>query len=352
MQTNKWIIAILKIIKRIGIVILLVLIFNLIPRPKSVAKNNFLVNKNHRPVLIAHGGGNMEFPDNTLEAFYNALSIDPNVMMETDVHMTKDGVIILSHDGSFDRKTDASGNVIDWNYTDLISQEVDFNYHSPTSGGVRTSEAPAIFKNYEGKTVTPLDVPYPDGILPRHESKFLATTLEELIIHFPNNAINVEIKQSGEIGLHALDSVISLMDKLDGVYNTYSRIVLASFHTEIFKKIKEYHRTNPAILFSPNSDGAIMLYVTHWFGFDFICREPVSVLQIPTRQGAMPLDGRLFINAAHRHNIAVHYWTINDENTMRDLANKGADGIMSDKPSLLKKVLDDMYGPGDSQKHF
>ena len=78
------------------------------------------------PILIAHGGGNREFPDNTLEAFYNAYSVDKNVMMETDVSITKDGVVILSHDVTIDRKTNKTGAIADWNYTDLIAERVDF----------------------------------------------------------------------------------------------------------------------------------------------------------------------------------------------------------------------------------
>jgi glycerophosphoryl diester phosphodiesterase len=170
----------MKILARAGIALLataiLILFLNVIPRPKSVQNNRFIVGKG-RPLLIAHGGGNKEFPDNTLEAFYNAYSIDSGAMMETDVNMTKDGVIVL--------------------------------------------------------------------------------------------------------------------------------------------------------------------YLTHWLGLDFIYNEPVTVLQIPTKQGPMPLDRRHFINAAHKHNIAVHYWTINDEDEMRRLVNNGADGIMTDIPSLLRVVLDD-----------
>jgi glycerophosphoryl diester phosphodiesterase len=337
-----------KILIRIGIVlaaiVALFFLLNILPRPKSVQENKFIVGKG-RPLLIAHGGGNKEFPDNTLEAFYNAYSIDPRVMMETDVNMTKDGVIILSHDSTLDRKTNVSGDIIDWNYSDLMLEEVDFGFHNPTSSGYKSYQNLVPFRTETGRTVTPLNVAYPARVSARHPYKFLATTLEELIIAFPNNAINVEIKQSGDIGLKALDAVIELMSRLDSGYNTYSRLVLASFHKEIYDQIKEYHKKDPRIMFSPNVDGAIMLYATHWFGLDFIYNEPVTVLQIPPKQGPLPLNWRHFINAAHKHNIAVHYWTINDEQEMRTLIKNGADGIMSDLPTLLKRVLDDMYGP-------
>jgi glycerophosphoryl diester phosphodiesterase len=66
--------------------------------------NPLRVNRGDTPLLIAHGGGNQEFPDNTLEAYYHAYSIDPRVMLETDVNITKDGVIILSPTGHSTKK--------------------------------------------------------------------------------------------------------------------------------------------------------------------------------------------------------------------------------------------------------
>ena len=93
--------------------------------------------------------------------------------------------------------------ICDWNYSDLISQEVDFGYTNPTENQQLSGER-KHFVGPDGKEKFPTDVPYPAGVSPRHEKVFLATTLEELITTFPNNRINVEIKQSGELGLKAL----------------------------------------------------------------------------------------------------------------------------------------------------
>lgn len=131
----------MKLLKKIGMILLCVavvigLCFAL-PRPQASVSNPFLIDAGARPLLIAHGGGNEEFPDNTLEAFYHAYSIDPGCMLETDVSLTKDGVVILCHDRTLDRTTDVSGEIIDWTYADLVSQEVDFGFKNPTNGGQR-----------------------------------------------------------------------------------------------------------------------------------------------------------------------------------------------------------------------
>ena len=121
----------------------------LFPRPQNFPGANPLrVQEGELPLIIAHGGGNLEFPDNTLEAYYHAFSIDENVMLETDVNLTKDGVIILSHDRSLDQKTNLiNADVINTNYSDLIANEVDFGYQNNISGanGYNTS---GVFSNY------------------------------------------------------------------------------------------------------------------------------------------------------------------------------------------------------------
>jgi glycerophosphoryl diester phosphodiesterase len=316
----------------------------LFPRPQNFSGSNPLrVEKGELPLLIAHGGGNLEFPDNTLEAFYHAYSIDENVMLETDVNLTKDGVIILSHDRSLDQKTNLmNADVINTNYSDLVANEVDFGYQNNISGanGYNTSGEFFKYKNYANEEVTPLDVTYPNGINARHPSKFLVSTLEQLITLFPNNLINVEIKQTEEIGLLALEKVIEIMDEYNSTHQTYQRIVLATFHGEIYESMENLQRTShPQLMFSPEFNGVLSFFILQTTLMSVFYRQPIAVFQLPTEQLGLSLTTNLLINTAHNHNIAVHYWTINDEETMRLLIEKGVDGIMTDRPTLLFNIL-------------
>lgn len=328
-----------------SILLLLYVTLALFPRFSNHTGDNPLRREGDMPLLIAHGGGNKEYPDNTLEAFYHAYSIDPNMMLETDVCITQDGVVILSHDTTLDRKTNlvhADIHAID--YQTLWDQEIDFSYHNqvtPKSNGYNDSETFVRYQNYLGETVSPLDIDYPEGITPRHESKFLVTTLEDLIRAFPNNKINVEIKQSGEIGLSALDAVIDLMETTDLETQSFSRIVLASFHQEIFAELLRIKREeHPELMLSPATEGVIKYYALHVLGLDLFYFDKITVLQVPTEELGLQLDTKGFIATAHRHNIAVHYWTIDDPDTMKLLIENGADGIMTNIPSLLKIVYD------------
>ena len=315
-------------------------IIALLPRSQNYAYDNSMRKDGDIPILIAHGGGNKEFPDNTLEAFYNAYSVDKRVMMETDVSITKDGVVILSHDTTLDRKTNVTGAIADWNYSDLISEKVDFGYTNPTDDNQQLSGEREHFKDENGQEKYPTDVTYPEGVTVRDEKVFLATTLEELITSFPENRINVEIKQSGELGLKALEEVLRLLKK----HNAFDRVVLASFHEELYAEYKKLQKSGEVpedFKFSPATDGATAFFVLQMLNLDVFFADKVCVFQLPTEQIGFNLSTKSFVNKAHKHNIAVHYWTINEQDEMRRLVEIGADGIMTDYPHKLLEVYNE-----------
>lgn len=328
----------------IAIIVALYLVILLFPRFDNFKGDNPMMKDGDIPILIAHGGGNKEFPDNTLEAFYNAYSVDNRVMMETDVSITKDGVVILSHDTTIDRKTNATGKIIDWNYSDLIAQEIDFGYTNPTNDNDELDGERKKFKGADGEEKTPLDVEYPNGVSARHETVFLATSLEELIVSFPQNRINVEIKQHGETGIKCLDAVLALLEK----YDAYDRVVLASFHTEIYDTFLEYKKDGKVpsnFMFSPGTDGVTKYVLLRLTGTDVFFTDGICVFQLPTEETAagitFDLSTKALVRNAHKHNIAVHYWTINDKDEMRELIEIGADGIMTDYPHRLQEVYNE-----------
>lgn len=311
----------------------------LIPRPDNFKLDNPMMKDAKMPLLIAHGGGNKEFPDNTLEAFYNAFSVDENVMMETDVSITKDGVVILSHDTTLDRKTNVTGAIADWNYSDLMAQKVDFGYTNPTDDNDALSGERKHFVDENGVEKYPTDVTYPEGVEPRDEKVFLATTLEELIVAFPNNRINVEIKQDGELGMKALAEIVKILEKHDA----FDRVVLASFHDDLYNEYKRMQKAGEVpkeFMYSPGTGGATKFFVLQLLGLDVFFTDGMCVFQLPMEQLGFNLATEGLVNTAHKHNLAVHYWTINDVEDMEYLIKIGADGIMTDYPHRIKEVYE------------
>lgn len=330
--------------KTIAYIALVVLIFYaviaVIPRRDNVSGENKLLRKDGElPLLIAHGGGNGEFPDNTLEAFYNAYSVDKNVMMETDVNLTKDGVLILSHDTRLDRKTNVTGLIKDWNYSDLISQRVNFGYDNDTEDTILVGDR-ALYTNDDGVAVKPTDVSYPVGIEPRDSEIFYATTLEELLLAFPDNIISVEIKQKGEVGIRALDELVKILKK----HEAFDRVIIASFNGNAYRTVKRYQKdgTLPEnVMYSPSLFGTVRYTLMYYFGLDFFFRDGISVYQLPTEELGVVYAKPEFIKNMHNRNVAVQFWTIDDEDEMRELVELGVDGIMTNYPSKLKTVLDE-----------
>ncbi len=320
-------------------IVLVYAVLALFPRFDNYDLENPMLTERDIPILIAHGGGNKEFPDNTLEAFYNAYSVDPNVMMETDVSITKDGVVILSHDTTLDRKTNVTGAIADWNYADLMAQKVDFGYTNPTNDDDQLDGERKHFADIDGVEKYPTDVPYPDGVTPRDEKVFLATTLEELITTFPENRINVEIKQSGELGFKALKEILRLLE----VHDAFDRVVLASFHEELYDEYKRLQKEKevPAeFMYSPANDAATTFFILQLLKLDVFFTDGMCVFQLPMSQKGFDLATKAFVKAAHRNNLAVHYWTINDVEDMKWLMEIGADGIMTDYPHRLQEVYE------------
>ncbi len=321
-------------------------IVTLWPRPQGYSGDNPFMAQNKRPHIIAHAGGNMEFPDNTLEAMYNAYSVDDQVILEMDVSLTKDGVVVLTHDTTFDRKTTLiEAPVHEVNYSDLMAEEINFGYENPIDGpnGFNVTGEHIRYTDYRGEEVTPLDVDYPDGVEARHDEIFLATTLEEVLTAFPETYMIVELKQTGDQGALLLDAIIELFDELDDDYNIYERVTIASFHRGIYDRFVNLRETtHPQLLFSPQEDIITNFYVLHLFRVTTFFTEEVSSFQVPMGQGFINLATANFINQANQHNIAIHYWTINDEDDMRKLVEIGADGILTDRPTLLKSIIDEM----------
>jgi len=333
----------------VTLVLIWALFTTLTTTPKNIEEENiWRRDAGAPPQMIAHAGGNKEFPGNTLEAFYNAYDADPDVIMEADVNMTADGVPILTHDTTLDRQTSLTeAPVHEVDYTKLVEEEIDFGYENeiephPDHDGFNEDGELKRYQNYHEESVTPLDVNYPEGVEPRHEEKFLVTTVEDLVTAFPENRMILEIKQSGEIGEEALDAVIEELERLDENYDTFGRIILGTFHDDIFDAYRELRETtNPELMISPSEGGVVKYFALQFFRLDYFYRDEVHALIVPPSEYMLNLASDNFVRTAHAHNIAVFYWTINEEDKFRELVDLGADGILTDRVTHFADVLDE-----------
>ena len=167
-------------------------------------------------------------------------------------------------------------------------------------------------------------------------------TVEQLFEEFyesnPDLMFIVEIKNDGERGFEACRILYETLDRFPEYKD---QIVVGTFHDEIEEELK----TKYADLYrgAPTGTAAVFV-VTQMLGVNLFDTSDFACLQIPTSYDVgieLKLDKQGFIRRAHRRNIAVQYWTINDEETMRELIEMGCDCIMTDNPALLKQVLDE-----------
>lgn len=343
----------MKILKVMGLGFLGLLVvwgaLALLPKPQQVAGENLFRPVGDLPLIIAHRGGYHEFPESTLEAYCHAYNVDQNIVFEADVVLTQDDVLVIQHDTSFDRNSDLPPGqpVREVTYQSLIDNRVNFAYNNTLDQPNGTRQGDLIpYTNYRGESVTPLDANCPAEIEGRDPEVFLITTIEELLRAFPSQRITIEIKQSGELGGQALAQTMELLDTLNAEnpnQDIYQRVSLGTFHKDIYDRFVELkNTTHPDLLFSPQNTVVLNYFILHLARLTTFFRAPIAALQVPLVGEGFTLNTPLFIKTAQRHNIAVHYWTINDEETMRELIDLGVDGIITDRISLLRSILDEM----------
>lgn len=241
------------------------------------------------PIAFAHRGGALEAPENTWTSFRRARELGYRYM-ETDVHATSDGIVVIIHDEDVARTTERKGLVRD----------------------MRWSELSAI-------RVTGSDDPVP--------------RLDDALAAWPEVRWNIDAKHDSVVG-----PLIETVHRAGAI----DRICITSFDDRRLARIRR--ALGPKLCVGMGPAATAMLRAA-----SVVPGRPGRVLgerlrgfgaaQVPVRQGRVPLADRRLIDTAHRLGVEVHVWTVDDAATMERLLDLGADGIMTDRPTALKDVL-------------
>ncbi len=249
------------------------------------------------PLAFAHRGG-AEHPgnvglENTRQAFQRAVDLGYRYL-ETDVHLTRDEVLVAFHDDTLDRTTDGRGAVADLPYASVKSARI---------GGQE---------------------PVP--------------TLAELLTAWPDVRFNIDIKSAAAIT--ALCDVLAETAAFD-------RVCIASFSEARMRRARRLLGPSVATSFGPRGVAVLKLVPGHWLRRLLLPRH-VPCVQVPVRFGVGMVPGRRggwrlvterFVRRAHRHGRQVHVWTVDDAESMHRLLDLGVDGIMTDRTDVLRDVL-------------
>lgn len=254
------------------------------------------------PLNIAHRGASGVAPENTLVSFHQALELGADVL-ELDIHATKDGEIVVIHDQTVDRTTNGTGMVKDLTLADL--KKLDAGYCFTLDGGKTYP--------YRGQDIT---IP----------------TLKEIFAEFPSCRINIEIKQlAPPIEL----KVLKLIQQAEMVNKT----LVVSQYGEVIERFR-VSAGDIATGASENELRDFMIYLK-LKAVPFY-KPKADAFQVPEWYDQYHIATEAFLEAAHSKNIKVHVWTVNDEDSMRRLLEMGVDGIITDYPSRLSKVLEEV----------
>ncbi|MBM3213906.1 glycerophosphodiester phosphodiesterase [Candidatus Poribacteria bacterium] len=256
-----------------------------------------------KPLNMAHRGGVALAPENTMVAFENAVRIGVDVL-ELDVHLTRDRRVVVSHDATVDRATNGSGPIAGMSFDELSS--LDAGYRFTPDGG----------KSY-----------------PYRGTGVVVPLFSDVLSAFPETRVNVDLKsQEPELAQLTLDAI-------DG-QEARDRVCVASFYHGALERFREISSGRVATSASP-FEARLFAYVLRWL--PRLWSVPYDALQVPLRHRRCEIASHGFIWAAHRWGVEVHVYDADDEPSIRRSVALGVDGIISDRPDLVRQVLEDIH---------
>ncbi len=241
-------------------------------------------------LLYAHRGAALELPENTLPAFARALEVGASAL-ELDVHRSRDGVLVVSHDPDGSRLAGVAGSISDLDWSELARWDM----------GARFVDR-AGARSCAGQGIGP----------PR---------LLDVLRAFPDVPLNVDLKSG------AADEAVALIH----AEGAAERVCLASFSADTLRRVRALGYKGPTGMARAEVARLLALPASAQRGF---LRPRGAAAQLP-----LSLARPWVVARCHALSLRVDFWTVNDEATARRLLALGADGIMTDDPRLLAPIL-------------
>lgn len=329
-----------KVLKVFGIIVAAIAVFmvviNVIPPKHNVNDNPFVVGEGELPLIAAHRGGGDNNPENTMLAFREAVNTIGVDIIESDVYLTKDGYLVYNHDSYIDETCNVNGDLSLEEVEELCDTEENRHYiKDMTLAELEQYNFGYYFEDENGERI------YKD-ITDLEGTGLQIATVDKLFEEFyethPDLLFIVEIKNSEELGYEACRILSETLNQYPEYRN---QIVVGTFHDEIEEELKEKYSE---LLRGAPTGTAAKFIITQFLGVNIFDNSDFACLQIPTSYDLgieLQLNKQTIIDRAHRRNVAVQYWTINDADEMRELIELGCDCIMTDDPELLKSVLEE-----------
>ncbi len=252
-----------------------------------------------RPLVIPHAGGDGLYPENTLYAYERSMAMGGDVI-DADVSITADRVPIAFHDASLDRTTDGSGSVYDKTYAELA-----------------TLDAGWAFERDDDHPFRGLDITIP--------------TIESILLQYPDTLVTLDLKDQ-RIG--SVEPVCSLLVRLGRTHDVYVGVDTDE-QVELFRTLCPMVRTS-----GTSAERAATRAARDANDTSFVTNQLVSQPAFVADDGTRRIT-TAFLDFAHRHDVAVLTWVVDDPDDLQDLIEMGVDGIYTRRPDLMVDQLRD-----------
>ncbi|HEY4331636.1 MAG TPA: glycerophosphodiester phosphodiesterase [Ilumatobacteraceae bacterium] len=229
------------------------------------------------PIPFAHRGGASDAPENTMPAFEYAIGLGYRYI-ETDVQLTTDGVLVAFHDFNLLRTCGVDRKVSEMTWAEVSEARV-------------RGEAP----------------------IPK---------LEEILGSWPEVRVNIDCKS--EPAIAGLVSVLRRTNSLD-------RVNVGAFRDSRVRTLRSILGDRLCTALGPAEVAQLR--------YGRMTRTSGLTAQVPVSQGPLKVVTSNFIRRAHAIGVRVHVWTIDDADEIGRLLDMGVDGIMTDRPTVLRDVL-------------
>jgi glycerophosphoryl diester phosphodiesterase len=264
-----------------------------------------------RTEVIAHRGGDGQWPGETMYAYKKAMELGVDVL-EMDVYLTRDNELVLMHDNDIKTTTKGSGPVDKFTLAQL--QELNAAYHwSPVCGEDRS------FRDDPSKDLK-------------------VTSLEDVFNQFPQMRMNIEMKSARRSPAEKLCQMIRKHNMMD-------KVLVASFSSDY---LDEFRCLCPEVATSASTEELVKFKASSLIGGSY--RPHTDAIQVKDKLLVLRVVTDKFVatahclnikpeNAAHCRRLPVHVWTVNDPKEMERMIALGVDGIITDCPGPLKDIL-------------
>jgi glycerophosphoryl diester phosphodiesterase len=249
------------------------------------------------PIRFAHRGSRLLWPENTWLAFDGAIVELGYSYVETDIRVTRDGIVVVFHDETLERTTNGVGKVSDWDWEDLRHLDAGYRFS-------------------------------PDGeSFPNRGAGVAISRLDETFDRYPDVCFNIDLKAPGSEW--AVAEVIARMRATD-------RALVGSFNDRRIARFKRITKGSVATAAGPSA--SIAMYAASRVGRTV--RRGVDAYQLPMKVRGVAVDQKL-VDAVHESGAQLHIWTVNEPEPMGELLDLGVDGIVTDRPDILNYVLEE-----------